>query len=351
MKKKKAMVEVHFNWIFILIAGAVIFVFFINIVNKQRQFSEIKTSGTIVTNLESILTGAQVSTSTVNIIDMPRADIGFECERFFVGSIPQQTKGNVIFSPSLLKGKKLITWALDWNLPYRITNFLYLTDPQLRYIIVDNAEGLGQKLAEELPEEMNIRVVVVGENLDDLINKNNYKVKFIFFKNGDLFNEGLLKFIKMNNKDVTAINLRDLETSNIITSTGTIDFYQKDGNGWGSKSTTYYLKKQSLFGAIFASDIDMYNCVIKKAFKKLNLVSTIYQERSTQLNAEYGTLPCSTPHGDALPDLGNIESSAEDQSKDFDTATKAEMDAIIGYSSNIKAANQRAQLLSCALIY
>jgi hypothetical protein len=40
------MIEVHFNWIFILIAGAVIFVFFINIVNKQREFSDIRTSGT-----------------------------------------------------------------------------------------------------------------------------------------------------------------------------------------------------------------------------------------------------------------------------------------------------------------
>ena len=151
MLKKKAMIEVHFNWIFILIAGAVIFVFFINIVNKQREFSDIRTSGTIATNLESILTGAQISTDTVNIIDLPKVNIGFECERYFIGPTPKQTKSNVIFAPNLLKGTQMISWALDWNMPYRITNFLYLTDPELRYIIVNKADRPGQLLFDELP--------------------------------------------------------------------------------------------------------------------------------------------------------------------------------------------------------
>ena len=147
--KKRGVIELQFNWIFILIAGAIIFVFFISIVNKQREFSEIKSSGTIITNLESILTGAQISTNTVNIVDMPKVDIGFECNRFFIGPVPKQTKGNVIFSPNLLKGSQIITWALDWNIPYRVTNFLYITDPELRYIIVNNSQNLGQKLYNE----------------------------------------------------------------------------------------------------------------------------------------------------------------------------------------------------------
>src|SRR3989338_6328662 len=214
--KKRGMIEVNFNWIFILIAGAVIFVFFINIVNKQRQFSDIKTSSAIVTSLESILTGAQISTSTVNIIDLPKVDIGFECDRYFIGPVPKQTKGNVIFAPNLLKGKKMITWALDWNLPYRVTNFLYVTDPELRYIIVYDSDtnlenkAVAQKLYDELPKEMNKDPPIRKDNLGNLGDKNNYQVKFIFLTSialGNTDTNGLKNFAKMRDEDVNAIYL------------------------------------------------------------------------------------------------------------------------------------------------
>ena len=234
---KRGMIELHFNWIFVLIAGAVIFVFFINIVNKQRDFSEIKSSGTIITNLDSILIGAQVSTKTVNMIDMPKVDIGFECNRFFIGSLPKQIKSNVVFAPGLLKGKNMITWTLDWNTPYRVTNFLYITDPQLRYVVVyyDLTQAIADKIFDELPKEINKEIIRINQ-LNGFSNKNNYKVKFIFVINdvvGDVVDapdtKALNQLTDMNDKDVTAINV-NAGTSDVIESTGKIGFFQKEGN-------------------------------------------------------------------------------------------------------------------------
>jgi len=347
--KKRGLIELHFNWIFILIAGAIIFVFFINIVNKQKDLSEIKTSVTIVTSLESILTGAQVSTDTINIVDLPKVDIGFECNRYFIGAVPKQIKGNVIFAPSLLKGKKLITWALDWNMPYRVTNFLYLTDPQLRYVIVHDSatQPIAAKIYEELPQEMNKELI---ENLNDFNNKNNYKVKFIFLTTPG--NTVLTKLSNMANEDVTAINLTDIGTSNIIPNTGTVGFFQKKENIWESKGTTYYLKKESLFGAIFADDIDVYNCVMKKAFKKLNLVSKIYSERSEKLSINYGVGDkCYSPHSSANTPLSSMEITSAEELDNFPNNGLPKMNAMKEYNTNIKNENQRAQLFSCALIY
>lgn len=346
--KKRGVIELQFNWIFVLIAGAIIFAFFITIVNKQRELSEIKSSGTIVTNLESILTGAQVSTRTVNLVGMPKIDIGFECNRYFIGPVPKQTKGNVIFAPGLLKGKEIITWALDWALPYSVANFLYITDPQLRYIIVNNSENLGQKLFDELPKEMN-KEIIDKNQLNDLEDKNNYKVKFIFL--GDIAtNNGLSKFNNMPNEDVTAISLPDLESLDIIPNTGTIKFFQKNSIEWKQISQpTYYLKEESLFGAIFAEDLEMYNCVMKKAFKKLNLVSNIYFQRSSDLMNYYGiNNPCYVQHNtDKLKDM--IEDSAT-QSENFPTS-KGDIERIQTISTTIKEQNHNAQLFSCALIY
>jgi len=356
--KKRGMIEVHFNWIFVLIAGAVIFVFFINIVNKQREFSDIKTSSTIITNLESILTGAQVSTGTVNIVDMPRIDIGFECNRYFIGPAPKQTKGNVIFAPSLLKGKQMITWALDWNMPYRVTNFLFITDPQVRYIIVHdgNTETVANNLKDdELPKEMNKEVISSGSSVTD---KNNYKIKFIFLTTPD--DNVLTDFNKMSDEDVTAIQLTGIGGSTVIPTTGTIQFFQKDSatdpQTWQSQGTTFYLKKEAFFGAIFAADIEMYNCVMKKAFKKLNLVTTIYLERSTELENYYNiqNSGCADIYASVQISLGNMQEASEDRVGDFPNILD-NMEAMWDFAKNIGitdgSANNLAQLYSCALIY
>ncbi len=355
--EKRGIIELHFNWIFVLIAGAIIFAFFISIVNKQRELSEIKTSGSIVTNLDSILTGAQISTNTINIIDMPKVDIGFECDRYFIGPAPRQTKGNVIFSPSLLKGKQIVTWALDWNMPYRITNFLYLTDPQLRYIIVNNSKNLGKKLYDELPDEMNKELVDINQ-LANLNDKNNYKVRFIFLGNVNLNNSfinGLKNLNSMPDEDVTAINLPELKDSSIIPSTGTVIFLKKDETKWEQEQKTYYLKEESLFGAIFAANLDMYDCVMKKAFKKINLVTKIYLERSENLENYYFNLnnPCFKYHSSAKNELGNVEALSAEEIDYFPNPINglARMNALATYSSNIKDENQKAQLFSCALIY
>ena len=345
------MIEVHFNWIFILIVGAIIFIFFVNIVNKQREFSEIKSSGTIITSLESILTGAQISTNTINIMDMPKVDIGFECNRYFIGPIPKPTKSNVIFSPGLLKGKKLITWALDWNVPYRVTNFLYITDPQLRYVIVydEDTETVANSVYDELPEEINKEIPMHKDDLTALKDKNNYKVKFIFLIDEAPNFPAELDY--MEDKDVTAINL-GASSSNIISSTGTIEFFQKKGSNWESKGTTCYLKEESLFGAIFAEDIDMYNCVMKKAFKKLNLVTEIYLDRSDELERYYFSIDksCYQPYSSAKTQLNYMKIASENRIDDFPQGI-GHMDTMNDYALNLKEENQRAQLFSCALIY
>ena len=360
--KKKGVIELQFNWIFILIAGAIIFVFFINIVNKQREFSEVKTSGTIITNLESILTGAQISTDTVNIIDMPKVDIGFECNRYFIGPVPKQTKNSVIFAPNLLKGKQLITWALDWNMPYRITNFLYITDPQIRYVIVydEDTEEVANKIFDKLPKEMNKEKFNMDDPLQEFKDKNNYKVKFIFLTDialSDVDNNGLKDLKRMPDEDVTAIKII-FGASTVIPSTGTINFLQKDGDVWVSRTDTFYLKEESLFGAIFAADLEMYNCVMKKAFTKLNLLSKIYVERSSKLSDFYGidNHLCASAHSKAVNHLEIMRDTSEERTKNFpDGIQISNINDMLRNSNQIggtqESANYQAQLFSCALIY
>jgi hypothetical protein len=235
---------------------------------------------------------------------------------------------------------------------------LYLTHPEVKYIIVNNAEGVGQKLYDDLPDEINKELI---ENTEISSQKytNNYRVRFIMFENS--VSSLPSDFQDVEDDRISAINMPDLAGSSSIQPYGTIEFVQKNGNSWTSPSTTYYLKKESLFGAVFAANAEMYNCVMKKAFRKLELTSKIYLDRSRKLSEYYGIfgvndLNCADPHSKAANYLEIVATAAESRTQDFpDSITIAEMQAMNDNAKNIGgtegSANNRAQLYSCALIY
>ena len=157
MKSKKGQIEVSFNWIFILIAGAVILLFFVSLVNTQREKSDRSIALTIKTELKSILTGAALSESRELDIDLPKIHLKFiceyyECDNFDTSDNPscysqyeigqtginQQTPSQILFAPSEISGKKILTWAIPWNVPFYVTNLLYITGTNVKYLFVND---------------------------------------------------------------------------------------------------------------------------------------------------------------------------------------------------------------------
>ena len=67
---KSGQVQITFNWIYILIAGAVILLFFVGIVVKQKVVSEERLATDVVDILDSIFTAAGVSSKTKIFIDL-----------------------------------------------------------------------------------------------------------------------------------------------------------------------------------------------------------------------------------------------------------------------------------------
>src|SRR3989338_6564442 len=144
---KKGVIEVQFNWVFIIIIGAVILAFFVSMSMKQKGASEEKLSITIAEHMKTILTSAEVTERSVNLITVPNKDITYECGTGFSVSSMASFNPKIIFAPSPLKSQsqKLITWSLDWNVPFRVTNFLYLTSPDILYILVHDFGNVDEK--------------------------------------------------------------------------------------------------------------------------------------------------------------------------------------------------------------
>ncbi|NQV09305.1 hypothetical protein HQ529_05635 [Candidatus Woesearchaeota archaeon] len=353
MKSKRGAIEVQFNWIFVLIAGALILLFFVIIVQRQTDVSEEKESIDIRTNLKTILTSAKQSTNTLFSLQMPKTEITYDCTGYSVkGTNP--IKLGESFSPSLLKSvrRTLYLWSLDWSVPYKTANFQYVVTPDVRYVIVseDQYSAYATKLYSMLPGNITKEFKQLVE-IGGLVDKNNYKVKFIFFGNGI----ELPSFTNnMENEDVTAIKIDvSVECESKLDGCGTITFYEKgDSNLLVEKGEHPFLKKESLLGGIFVDKEEIYECVMKKAMKRLEMVTNVYINRTDELYNYFiedglGYCDIHTKYFSALNKLNNIAS----ESNVFEISNIINIYNNAYLENNLKIMNRDLQRASCPLIY
>ena len=145
--RKKAIMETQFAWIFILIVGAVILIFFVGVSKTQRESAEVKSSGVFSKEFDAILAGVGVSVGTSHKIFLPEIDILMDCDTYTVGFTSNNLENRILFAPEQIKGDALVAWTVSWNAPFKVTNLVLLTGSDLRYFIVD--DGL---IAEDLFE-------------------------------------------------------------------------------------------------------------------------------------------------------------------------------------------------------
>ena len=331
---KKAF-EIQFNWIFVLVAGAAILLFFTAVVVKQKSVSEASTKATVLKSIEAIITGASVSIDTINIIDIPDSNIEVDCDTISLGGISKQYQNLILFAPSSIKGNKLITQTLPFSIPYRATNLLYMTSPKIRYIIIGNSV-IAKEINKSLPSDLNKEFY---ETVPTIANKNDHKVKLAIF-DFDVNSVDFKNLEKMPDNDVTAIKVNgDIEK-------GSIDFYQKRGSSWESKGTSYYLTKSSLIGAIYSDTKEIYECNIRNVFNRLKLVTDIYVYRTNELNQQQSCIGAS--YASALNYLGTISAMSLSLTSSI---TEPSINTLASAAKSLAGENKNAQVYSCTLIY
>ena len=341
MINKKAF-EMQFNWIFVLVAGAAILLFFTVVIVKQKNIAEISTKSTVLKNVEAIIAGTGVSTYTTHIIPIPYSSIEISCGRVSFGGVSKQYQSLILFAPSLINGDKLITQTLDFSVPYRATNLLYVTSPNLRYII-EGKSNLAKEINKSLPSALKKEFYpLIPQTIRD---ENNYKVRFIFF--GEINQNVLTKFGKMSDSDVTAVRV-DGDNEK-----GTIEFYQKSGISWSLKGESSYIGKNSMIGAIYTDTLDMYECNMRNAFSKLNLVNNVYAGRTNKLissTLDERSTRCNDVYRKALNELNKI-SDASSKLKESSSFDHILINDITNAAKALADDNKQLQLYSCTLIY
>lgn len=339
MKNKKAF-EIQFNWIFVLVAGAAILIFFSSVIIKQKGITQSSTNIEMLKQMENIVSGAGVSTGTIVPLDIPNFDIKISCNKISVGSSSSQYQGMILFSPSSIKGGRIITQTLAFNEPYRSANLLFITSVQAKYILV--GDELMKEANKTLPAELDEEAFDIYDP-SKIRNTNSYKSKLVFF-NANVPSGVPSALAKMPDSDVTAIKI----TGNI--EKGTIEFYKKSGNTFTLSENSAYLGKSSMIASIYAENPEMYNCNMNHMFLRNSLVTKVYQGKARNLMANTARPDCRQIYSDSLQYLNRIESASSKlaQAQKIDISG---INDIWSASISLESQNAEAQKFTCPRIY
>jgi hypothetical protein len=301
-RKNKNAMEMQFNWIFILIAGAVILSFFMGLFSWYKATKNSEMAVESLQTIKATLASAQASSDTAKIIDIPEVPLQFfcypdtcndyGCDSFieFKGTgANAKTEVDVIFSPDEMKSNRLITWTIPWEQPYKVTDFLYLSNPLVRYILVySDDEPLSRSLAMETDKMLSdnkyvSRQMVEAANIADVHDENDYLVKFVLFYNPGAGLNVDNSLIKQKNWDVVLVSGDSIK--------GTVKFLYEKGSRKPGAIAYPYIGMPMLMGGIFAEKPASYACNAKKAFIRLELINQLYIERTKLLLAAYAADP------------------------------------------------------------
>ncbi|MFA5141394.1 MAG: hypothetical protein WC471_00290 [Candidatus Woesearchaeota archaeon] len=324
IQNKKAQAEESINWVFVLMAGAVILLFFAMIIYRFGIVSEKQTDVTIVTNLNSILAGTELSSRFSTLIeDLPNdKEAYFDCNGFTIGGSTNSYQQKIVFAPSQLPLNPLRIWTLDWNMPYLVTNFVYLTSRKIQYVFVhDENSPLKSRIESIIPEDMN---------------------KLFLTDTSRTFNNCPTRYVFLDKDPVSLQDICATSTAVRINSDGTISYYSKNGNSFILEGQSNYFDDASLQAAIIADNAVYYECMMNKAFKRYKSVSYIIAERTLSLKNDPQLVQCNSHYNTDAEDLYRIVASGN-----FKTAfneIKSLMTSIIG-------TNRQLPLYSCPTIY
>ncbi len=310
---KKA-ITLQLNWIFILIAGGLILAFFFSVATKQKDLSEEKLSLSLVRSVDLVLEMAEASEGTSQVIPLPKKGVSLSCTNtcdcfFQTGNARSSFGNNVIFSENILDSPQAVIWSLPWKTPFRVANFLYVSNPETRKILVF--------------EEDNTLAKDIENKLDKLIPDN-----IIFEKKqfGNIVDDGsrLTRIFLIGDVDIPKAG--NFDSKLIKINPPLVSFFEKQGDEFKLKAGFKIPNDMTwIFAALFSADKDMFACGMKSALKRLHNIVDIFYGRAVLLNDKAASLGlvCAYPF-DKLKVLNSTTMNVEvkDDQDLFATVTK-----------------------------
>lgn len=329
---KKSAIEIQFNWIFVLIAGTVIFVFIISLILSQKKSVDIQVSQDVLKQLATNIKGKQQLSNTFSQMETPKTTYTFTCDPVDLsadfkisGSQREQLPLEIIFTPKEFNTQTLNIWTLDFAVPFTVTRFIYITPPNMIFVIYNKSEQYqtqSRLIYNTLPSNITKKFADDNTELTNALKGyKNYRV--ICFDND------------CNGITQNYVSIHSLSTD--IFGYGTLGYNTQALDTIGIK----YIGQASLFGAIFSDDEKYYRCEMDRAFKQFEIKRSLHHTRVELLQADLGNgNTCKFVLTSPANILGRMKNKV-----------LANADELYSLSNELKNANTDLTFKGCPLIY
>ncbi len=334
-KNRRAAIGIQFNWVFVLIAGGIFLVMITSVIMTQKSSSNQEISAKLIQKLNSYFKIEQES-NVFREIKTYQTNIDFRCTEEGVSDyrtsfgISQQTPVEPIFAPGTLRGQTLYLWTMDWKAPFKIMSFSLVSNPRTVFYFYNDTDNkdIVRKIINEFPKNLSRNISYkAGKNPDiDLkeTNYDNYKVIYLNYEPGSNINYPYIKITIENN----------------IEGYGIINFDEEE---------SYFLGKASLYGAIFSTDKESYNCNMEKAFKRYNILSNLMLNRTKELKSDYPPYNlCFDNYENAV---SNLEIINRTTSLSFNEITEDSIEELYAAVNSLERTNNYLALRGCPVLY
>jgi hypothetical protein len=349
--QKKAQLEISFNWIFILIAGAAILIFFVFVITKESDSAEDKVNAQVSKRMEALLSAVEQNPSAIKDLGFFSTELSFSCvdnslhQYYIKDSISRQNLDTqMIFSPKELGSAKIIAWTVDFEAPYIVSSLLMLSDDRTVYIF-DNT--ISSSFISSFPKEFTKQVLPPNE-INNVVDSG-FRRYVIVVSQSNLVNVNLAQGLKLKSSIVSMPNEYELLS-------GTVKFYDYEyqvSTAPRERGSASFVTKQMLYGAVITGDAELYNCSVSKLLERTRFVDDINVERLSNIRDELpATSICRTIYNTLILDTADTTGNIllkKDASLNFHDVTQRTI-----FKDNYQAivtANSRLLSNSCPLIY
>jgi hypothetical protein len=358
---KKAAIEVQFNWLFVLIIGVVILSFVFTVIRGQMKSTQDEVEATVRTKLDTVLQQAAQTPGTLFTVQLrnTRFTSSDSCSDSFYLNENRNLRIELeaAFSPKNMDSiqGEFILWTLPWELPFRITNFVYLTSPDIVYLLVH--DGPSEDFAEQinytrdrtsLPDSM-LKIVLSQGSLENQLSSLNHLNTRVVYVGGDEYcTQETVTFPQGANSAICV----EIDSNNGgLDGWGKVVYLRDTQSGYATQRETYFLGRASLFGAIFSEDIVQFDCSMQKAYTRMNNMLDVYISRSNNLTyALSENSGCRTLHNQAKSKLESMKTCLITNPSHPPREECLFENAFRGVQS-LQAINQATKLKSCVYVY
>jgi hypothetical protein len=304
LSKNKKGFEMQFNWLFVLIAGAIFIAFFFSLINGHSSDSLKENDVGVQQEIDSLLRSSQSSAEIQKIIPFDM-QLRFSCydsdvssglagsfnslvSEYYVGSSNSAVQYNykVIFSPRLLDGKELIVKSSSFNLPFNVMPFVFIMNKDIEFVFVGN-NSLVNQLYSALPPNATKKKAALSEFSN--FPNNNYDNTVFIMNSSDGANAMSLLLsnfrLSSDRNRVYAVVINPV--GGLADSYGDIRFFYYDSYGFQQEKISGFIGQELLLGAMVSHDSQLYDCQVKKAMLRANLSISLHKSKLEEYAAVF----------------------------------------------------------------